>query len=327
MDQAARGKQVPFRNPFVGVEGGPSGLAILMAAGTALLAKFLLAINTYGTNDVFDWEAFATWARPLGIGMLRGLWQFNHPPSILHFNRFFWWLSGASGIPWPFWFRLPSIVADTCSLWLVWTILGPRRRQPSTAWALLLLAASPVLVMTTGFHGNTDGLMVFFLLLSVLMTERGRSIAAGGAFALAVSVKVMPLITLPALLLSQRGIRQRLSFLASASLVGIAAWSPYLFQEPGSILRRVFGYRSLYGQWGLSFLASMLAPIGLRAQWLNCRWPRAWDHLEGDLARGRDHPLATYGTTPARGRGRASWYPAAASGWLEVAGWRFGRSQ
>ena len=60
---------------------------------------------------------------------------------------------------------------------------------------------------------------------------------------------------------------------------------------------------------------------------LGCRWPRAWDHLEAVLARGRDHLLATYGTTLPRGSGGATWYPASARGWLEVAGWRIGRSR
>lgn len=201
-------------------------------------------------------------------------WDFNHPAPMVHFDRAVHWLSGGGGPSFPFWLRLPAILADAGSLWLVWRLLGPRRHERSLAWALLVLAVSPTLVLVSGFHGNTDSVMVLFLLLSVLLVEDGRGTAAGAAFALACGVKVVPLVAAPALLLSLRGLRSRAAFLASAAVTVLVTWSPYLWQDPGAILAKVLGYRSLYGHWGLSFLASRAAPLGVRSRWLDAELQR-----------------------------------------------------
>ena len=40
---------------------------------------------------------------------------------------------------------------------------------------VLLLAVAPISIMVSGFHGNTDPLMVFLVLLSVYLLEARRS--------------------------------------------------------------------------------------------------------------------------------------------------------
>jgi tetratricopeptide (TPR) repeat protein len=133
------------------------------------------------------------------------------------------------------------------------------------AWALLLLAAAPPLILISGFHGNTDAVMVFFLLLSVYLTERGRSSwASGASFGLSVSIKVVPLMFVPVMFLYLGNHRKRFEFFAATGAVLLLGWSPFIFQDPWYILKQVFGYKSIYGVWGLSWVLAQLWRAALR---------------------------------------------------------------
>ena len=230
--------------------------AIVSVAALAFLCKILLALSTYGTNDVYAWERFAHWSRIFGAGIYQADPAFNHPPSMIHVLGALSWLATTTGVFFPFWLRLPAILADAASLWIVYRIFARRLDEPSVRWGLLLLAASPALVLVSGFHGNTDPVVMFFVLLSVWATEEGQSDwLSGAAFGAAMCVKVLPLIVLPVLFLCRPGLRRRVIFLGSAAAVVLLCWSPYLYRDPVAIVHRVLGYQSIYGHWGLSWLA------------------------------------------------------------------------
>src|SRR5207244_8376913 len=65
-------------------------------------------------------------------------------------------------------------------------------------WALALFALSPVSLMVSGFHGNTDPVMVMLLVCAVWMCLRNRPVLAGLFFALSCQIKIVPLLFLPA---------------------------------------------------------------------------------------------------------------------------------
>ena len=102
-------------------------------------------------------------------------------------------------------------LADVGSLalvaWLVTATPIADRGRSATA-ALALLAVAPVSIMVSGFHGNTDPVMMFFVLLWLYCLEVwGGPWAAGAAFGMALNVKALPLIFVPAVVLyvSRRG--------------------------------------------------------------------------------------------------------------------------
>lgn len=236
-----------------------SGWTIALAAVVAFAAKLALALKTYGTNDVYSYQQFAVWSHYLGVALYRLDPLFNHPPSMIHILGGMNWLAAATPLPFPFWLRIPSILADAANLWLVWKLLGRRVEQPSIHWALVLLALSPTLILVSGFHGNTDSVVIFFVLLAVALIEKDASAwTSGAALGLAHCVKVFPLIAAPAMLLYLRGWKQRVRFCSGAAAVILLAWSPYLYQDPQIALRQVFGYRSAYGVWGLSYILDQL---------------------------------------------------------------------
>jgi hypothetical protein len=250
----------------------PWKIAILLAAGMAFLCKILLALTTYGTNDVYAWERFAHWSALFGEGLYRADAAFNHPPAMIHVLRALTWLAKNTGIPFPFWLRLPAILADAAGLWIVSRIFARRINEPAIRWGLLLLAISPILILVSGFHGNTDPVVMFFVLLSVWLTEEGfGDWASGAAFGAAMCVKVLPLAVLPVLFFYRRGFRRRSIFIASCAAVMLICWAPYLYSDPPAVIRQVFGYQSIYGHWGLSWLA-------YRLEFFRDSWHDAFQH-------------------------------------------------
>jgi hypothetical protein len=120
---------------------------------------------------------------------------------------------------------------------------------------LLIVALSPISVLISGFHGNTDSIMMFLLVAAVFFAERGEAGSSGIAFALACSVKLVPLIFAPALLLYLPGLRPRLHWLAATVAVWGILSMPYLAQEPTLILRTMLGYSGATGLWGFSLIS------------------------------------------------------------------------
>jgi hypothetical protein len=230
-------------------------VAIVSAAAVAFIFKIFLALTTYGTNDVYAWERFARWSALFGSRLYNIDPAFNHPPSMIHVLAAMMWLAKTTGIAFPFWLRLPAIVADAAGLWVVSRIFADRLSEPAVRWGLLLLALSPALILVSGFHGNTDPVVMFFVLLSVWFTQPGgeRDWQSGAAFGAAMCIKILPVIVLPVLFFCRPGLRRRAVFSITAAAVMIVCWSPYLFRDPAGIVHRVLGYQSIYGHWGLSW--------------------------------------------------------------------------
>src|ERR1044072_8848952 len=140
--------------------------SLLIALGIATLVKLVLATVTIGTNDVATWRVFADNAMLCGTcayelpGRLGD--SFNHPPFIIHFLK----LIGPSTAWFPVWLRLPGILADIGTVLLV-TRLMPR----ISTRLIILLAVNPVSILVSGFHGNTDTVMIFFIVLTIYLLK------------------------------------------------------------------------------------------------------------------------------------------------------------
>jgi hypothetical protein len=154
--------------------------------------------------------------------------------------------------------RLASSLADVGSVLLIALF---RRLQRLHPLKVLLVALSPVSIMVSGFHVNTDPVMVFLLLFSMFLTEMGtRSWAAGIVFGLALSVKVVPAIFVPAFLLYLPCTRQRIEFVLSAGSVFVVGSTPYVWQNPLLVVSRTFGYTPHGEYWGLTQMIYLFLP-------------------------------------------------------------------
>jgi hypothetical protein len=228
--------------------------AAIAGALVALAAKLLLAATTFGSTDVRSFLYFVLRNRATGpISVYEHVKEFNHPPPMIFALDAIHRWTEATGASFAFGLRLPSILADLGTFLLVASCLQPARGFARTA--LVLLALAPVSIFVSGFHGNTDPVMIFFVVLSVALLERSQAAwLAGAAMGLALDVKIVPLVFWPTIFLWLPEGRKRAEYFGAALFVALASWSPVLLDSPALVARRVFGYSSSYGHWGLSRL-------------------------------------------------------------------------
>ncbi|HEX9477155.1 MAG TPA: glycosyltransferase 87 family protein [Methylomirabilota bacterium] len=255
----------------------------MLVALAAFLLKTAIALTTYGSTDVLIFETdVAKLRRDGGLALYRdGIsteWcgqieqlacpPFNHPPFMIHVLGGWAFLAHVSGLPFRFWLRFTCAVADLGSLALLVRLLGRRLSGPQARVALLWFAASPIAILISGFHGNTDPILIFFVLLAIELIEGQRAAwLAGVALGVATDIKILPVLLVPAILLSLPGMRRRLEFCVGAGAAFLVGSVPFLLMAPELVVARVFGYTSQFGTWGLSLIALILRE-NARFSWL-----------------------------------------------------------
>jgi hypothetical protein len=239
---------------------------------TALLfcgLKVAVSWKTGGSTDALLWQANLQALKQNGAAALyrsgtilvdeAGPYHrevFNHPPFMTHLLA--WWgvLAESTHLPLRFWMRFTCASADLCSVMLLLAMMRRRevRWQPGS---LLLVAASPVSLMLSGFHGNTDPIMVALLLLSIYLLGTGPAVLAGASLGMAVNIKIVPLLFAPAMFLALRG-RARIEFAVGAAGAFVVGSLPLIVQYPSLIARNVFGYSPQSGMWGVPAIIGIL---------------------------------------------------------------------
>jgi Gpi18-like mannosyltransferase len=230
---------------------------IIGLALVALTLKLAIAYNTIGTNDAVFFYGFA---KVLSEHGLEWTYQhsryFNHPPLTAYYLRGILALTEQRwchdlGIHFPFLLRLPGIIADFLVVLILLRISKIDIRIPT--WALALFAISPVSLMVSGFHGNTDPVMVLLLICAVWMCLRNRPVLAGLFFALSCQIKIVPLLFLPTFIFfwwSQNKIR---GFLIAGAFTTCILWSEPLLNFPILFGKNVLAYGSYWGLWGITY--------------------------------------------------------------------------
>jgi hypothetical protein len=250
----------------------------LVVLGIAVLAtafKLWVAAHTFGTNDVHSWYSFAEGVRLFGPVDMYGHPYFslyNHPPLSGRMLVAINWLVDRDVANFLFLIKVPAVLADLVMAWLVFELVRLRRPVIEATVAAALVVCSPVLVVISGFHGNTDPLFVMFALLSVyLLVVKRWAAAAGVAFALSLSVKLIPIVLVPMLLviLVRLGVRKLLTFTAGGVVVFALLWGPVILNRWTEFSRDVIGYKGIWArEWGLNqFLVWAEAPTGV-TEWL-----------------------------------------------------------
>jgi len=236
---------------------------LLAALTVATSLKLYLAIATNGTTDVDGFIDQLIKIRELGVGAyrVRGPFNnpFNHPPPMIHVLKVLGYVSELSAIAFKFWLRLLPILACIGSFFIVSRLLGERKDRFGL---LVALAVCPISIMVDGYHGNTDSVMIMFVLLAIYLIEtRTAAWFAGFAFGLGCCIKIAPLMLVPAFLLFLPDWKRRLQFSVTAALVFITSSLPYILQDPLAVKDSVFSYQPVYGIWGIPQLLAMFYPV------------------------------------------------------------------
>jgi Gpi18-like mannosyltransferase len=233
-------------------------LSVIALALVAMTLKLAIAYNTIGTNDAVFFYGFAKVLNEHGLEWTYAHSRyFNHPPLTAYFLRGIFVLTEQRwcqdvGIHFPFLLRLPGIVADFLVVLILLRITEIGIRIPT--WALALFALSPVSLMVSGFHGNTDPVMVLFLICAVWMCLRNQPVLGGLFFALSCQIKIVPLVLLPAFVLYWWSQSRSRPFLVTGAITTLVLWAEPLFNFPVLFVKNVLAYGSYWGIWGITYL-------------------------------------------------------------------------
>ena len=230
---------------------------VIALALVATAIKLTIAYNTIGTNDAVFFYTFAKALHEHGLEWTYAHSRyFNHPPLTAYYLRGIFALTEQRwcqdlGIHFPFLLRFPGIVADFLVVLVLLRISKSHFKIPT--WALSTFALSPVSLMVSGFHGNTDPVMVLFLACAVWMCLQNQAVLAGLFFALSCQIKIVPLLFLPAFALFWWSQNRSRAFLITGALTTCVLWAEPLHNFPLLFARNVLAYGSYWGIWGVTY--------------------------------------------------------------------------
>jgi Glycosyltransferase family 87 len=231
-------------------------LSVLIFSTVLKLFLAFTSSNTFDSIAFFEFLHRIREAGSLSLYGFRGSYNniFNFPPPMIHVIKGLGALTDNTGLPFKFWLRALPSLADVGSFFLVWQLMATHKKL---FILLLLLALCPISIVISGHEGNVDGLMIFFLLLSIWLVELRTTWWGGIAFGLALSVKFVPLIWLPTFFFYVRKTSSKAKYIGAAAVCFSLLSLPFLAQAPITIIRQLLGYGSIYGAWGFSKLAVM----------------------------------------------------------------------
>ena len=170
-------------------------LWIALALGAAV--RVLLLCFTEGSFDVAIKAHHGRSVNEFGLlEYYRRSEIFNHPPLMGRFFAGLQWLAATTGAPFGLLLRAPFALLDLGSAWLLMRLFSD---SPYRYAVLAGYWLSPVAILFSAYHGNTDSAIAFFVLLSMLAATRGRVLAAGAALGVGLWIKLPALIAAPAL--------------------------------------------------------------------------------------------------------------------------------
>jgi len=229
-------------------------VGLATALGTAL--KLWLDLTTVGTNDVAYWYRFTRFILENGtVTIYRYILYYNHPPFVSLFLWLLGHLTARDPRLFPILLRLPAILADIGSVIVLWKLAGLYLGSRRAFRALVLFALNPVLIVVSGFHGNTDPVFIFFVLLAAYALVTRRSVVLSAlSLGIALNIKIVPVILIPAFFFWISGWRRRVVFSVMLGMVGLVGFGYHLAVAFPYLWRNVFSYSGLIGIWGLSRL-------------------------------------------------------------------------
>ncbi|GAB3640451.1 polyprenol phosphomannose-dependent alpha 1,6 mannosyltransferase MptB [Spirosoma arcticum] len=158
------------------------------------------------------------------------------------------------------WLRLPIILSEIGSLWLMVKLLRRLGVKPNLA---LLYGLNPLVIIELTGNLHFEAVMIFFSLLAVWLLIQNRLVLSAGALALAIGTKLLPLLLLP-LIVHHIGWRKGIWYALLACILTAALFIPFASLE---LVRNVFSSINLYFQ-KFEFNASVYYVLRTVGYWI-----------------------------------------------------------
>lgn len=157
--------------------------------------------------------------------------------------------------------RLPIVLAEIGSLWLMAKLLKRFNKHPDLA---LLYGLNPLVILELTGNVHYEAVVLFFTLLALWMLLHNRWVLSAGALALAVSTKLIPLMLLPLLI---RWLGWYRGTLYAVLTIGLSTlfFLPFASLE---LVQNIFSSLNLYVQ-KFEFNASIYYLCRAVGYWLN----------------------------------------------------------
>lgn len=239
-------------------------IGVLLTLGAVgYLARLLFALYSVGSNDIETWERFARQIHATGLlDQYVTAADFNHPPLMGLLAHATWLLSQATGVRFSLLFKLPAIAADIGTgvvLGAFWSRLESARRG---ALVFALYAWNPLSFLMSAHHGNTDCICTLCLMLALYMAQvRGSHFGAGAALGAAINVKLIPIICLPALLLTTARNRRDLQRFGLGLGLALLPFVVPMVTVPLDFLHRTVAYYPRAVDWGIPLLLKAASDV------------------------------------------------------------------
>lgn len=261
---------------------------ILLAIAVGAAIRLSLAWWTVGTNDTRTWAHFAALVREVGLlEAYRIAPTLNHPPLPVVWA----WICGVVADVrianvdsiderfFGFLMKLPAIAADLVACLMLWRMDTGGGRRTAIPLATIL-ALSPLHILVSGYHGNTDNVYAMLSLAAFCCMGRRRAFAAGLLLGAAMNIKLIPVLLVPALLAcsqSRAEFKQAVAGLALPLLVFVipAVGTSLVF------VVRLVDYGSNPDDWGVLLLGKLVAGLTSSGDAHGIIAPARWYFLTG----------------------------------------------
>jgi hypothetical protein len=216
------------------------------AIAVGVLARLCLWWRFIGSADAHVWSQHAAYILLHGLASAyqapAGYNMYNHPPVMGWLSALWSSLSGGDLLKFTRWLKVPGLIGELVAIALLWRFGSPV--------AAAIYALSPVAILISGFHGNTDAFCAVFVLAGTIAADRQHWFTAGAFFAAAINVKLVPLLFVPILLLAAP--RRALPKLAAGlALVVIPFIPPALGGAAAGMRSHLLGYIPVSDLWGV----------------------------------------------------------------------------
>ena len=257
---------------------------VFLALAVGALPRIFWIFFSEGTADAIVWEALVQDVRERGmIAVYRGGDHIlNHPPMAVWLASQLDFAGQRLGVPFSVSFRAPLLAVDLATfaaiLWLFKAANDERWQR--ARWAIACFWwLSPLAMIFSSFHGNTDSMVALGLVLAAGAVAHQRYGLAGLMVGLGLWIKIPGVLAAPLLWMAVPDSNGRIKMGASAIFVALLGYLPWLVVDARTVIESVFFYPGLRIQttqgmpiWGLERFAPdwREIPIEWRSEY------RAW---------------------------------------------------
>lgn len=164
-----------------------------------------------------------------------------YPPLNQALFRLAAWSSGGDRFWNVMWLRVPILLSEIGTLWLMPKLLRRLNLNPNLA---LLYGLNPLVVIELTGNLHFEGVVIFLVLLALRWFTQDRFVGSAGALALAIGTKLLPLLLLP-LIVRQSGGPKGLLYVVLVSGLTALLFVPF---ADSNLVRNVFSSLNLYFQ-------------------------------------------------------------------------------